>query len=150
MGCALFDPGAEVRAARAQLNQAERRWRSVGIDSYEMTVEYSTFLASYGCARQSFSVVRGKARPVANAECDGRFRADVLGTVPALFRLARENLGGDIRGNEVVHGLTRQVELVVDPRFGVPVRFYGGYYDAEDGFFSFKVVRFEPKSGRHH
>jgi hypothetical protein len=121
-----------AQQALEQIAHAEKLWETASLDSYELTVRYSAFTLEYGCAVQSFRVVNNRARPLASRKC--KSRPDVLGTVPALFRLARKEL--IVYSDEVVFSF--------DPESGYPVEFYCGFSDMDDAYFAFEIVKFEP------
>ena len=130
-------PGPAVVEARAHLERAEALWRRAQPAAYTLTVRHSIELAiaAYGCPQQSFEVEDGQARFVPTAECSPeQARPDVLGTVPALFRLIRREL----RGRD-------DVSLSFDPDVGYPLALYAGTRGMDDGFFAFEVLRFELK-----
>ena len=121
-----------ARQALEQIAHAEKLWETASVDSYELTVRYSAFMLEYGCDVQSFRVVRNRAKPLASRKC--KSRPDVLGTVSALFRLAREEL--TVYSDEVIFSF--------DPELGYPVEFYCGFSDMDDAYFAFEIVKFEP------
>jgi Family of unknown function (DUF6174) len=122
--------------ANASLDRAEHLWQSSAIPSYSFTVQYSTFLSTYGCSTQTFHVVEGQSRSARTSECEAR--PDVLGTVPALFRLARSMLSA---GHDDVH-------MEFDSKLGFPIKFYAGGKKGVDGYFKFELTAFtiDPKN----
>jgi hypothetical protein len=126
---------AEVQAAK-RLTEAEAQWRAHGPPRYTIKVHYSSFLLRFGCSTQTFRVSSGSSSTLNSSECGAR--PDKLGSVPALFRFARELLA-EKRGD---------VSAAYDPVYGYPTEFYVARPGLEDNFFLFKVVEFAPeKSG---
>jgi hypothetical protein len=105
-----------------------------------MTVEYGEMMLGLGCARQSFEVKDGRSKFVPAADCpEESSRADKLGTIPALFRLARDRLGS---------GMNDEVSISFDRVLGYPLSFYSGSREGEDAYFAFDVVRLESQDER--
>ena len=122
---------ADVKGGE-QLAAAKRLWDKESPDSYEFTVNYSTFILPYGCTPQSFRVVEGRISSLNSADCGAR--VDKLGSIPALFRLADRQLNAE----------PNKISFSFDPTFGYPIKFYAGSADIEDDYFMFEVVNFTP------
>ena len=130
-GCGSTETREVVRDAREKIAKAEKLWKSASIRSYNFTVDYSTFALTYGCTEQSFTVVNGRSTPTSARECASQ--QDVLGTIPALFRLARKEL----------RIYPDEASFLFDPDSGYPIKFYRGSADAEDIYFTYRITSFE-------
>ena len=120
-----------MRDTREQIADAEKLWRRASIRSYEFTIEYSAFALVYGCTEQSFKVNDGRSKPISAPDCDSH--PDILGTIPALFRLARKELR--------MH--PDEASFSFDPESGYPIKFYRGSSDIEDVYFTYQITKFE-------
>ena len=120
-----------MRDAYKHIAEAERLWKRASIRSYEFTVDYSAFALVYGCTEQSFKVIDGRSKPLSVLDCDSD--PTRLGTIPALFRLARKEL----------RMIADEASFSFDPEAGYPIEFYRGSSDIEDVYFTFQITRFE-------
>ena len=116
-----------------ELRQAEAHWNLAAPKNYSLTVRYSAFVLEYGCEVQTFNVSGRRSMPRQSDSNRCEFRPDKLGSIPALFRLARQ-LSVRRPG---------EVSAEYDPTFGYPTKFYAGSKDVEDDYFLFEVVSFK-------
>ena len=127
-----FAYAADAHTAAEQLRQSEARWRQTAPTRYSLRVKYSTFAGRYGCREQSFRVHGRHSSSDSAPDCGSR--PDKFGSVPALFRLARELLA---------ENPDDEADIEFDPTYGYPKSFYVGSAQMEDSYFKFEVLDFK-------
>ena len=129
---------ADAHTAAEQLRKSELLWKHTAPYRYSLRVKYSTFAGHYGCWEQSFRVKGRHSSSDSAPDCDSR--PDKFGSIPALFRFARELLAEN----------PDEAEIEYDPAYGYPKNFYVGSTHMEDSYFKFEVLDFkagDPEGG---